>query len=493
LLYVDSPFTIIVGELDRHRASDAFSCFLPRKEPRSFPSLGSEGHGAVIIGRGSKALTVANLKSTTQDECCEPTLGSVPVVFSGNLYSTESLAKPSRLASVDLLRGIAMILMALDHTRDFFSGVTFAPEDLAHTTGPLFFTRFITHFCAPAFFLLAGTAGYLSLSRGKSIEQVSRFFWTRGLWLVFLNLTVVAFGWTSVFPFLFSDVLWSLGWSMVAMAFLIRLPIRWIATFGVLVIVGHNLLDRVKPSIFGNFTWLWLILYGHASFWIQAHGIGPTKIWLWFFVLFPIIPWVGVMAAGYALGPLIQPHFKRGSIFVIGATATLIFLIFRGFHLYGNSHRHIFGPGAGRWRVEPTLTLTIVSFFDTLKYPASFQFLLMTLGPALIALACLACVKPEKWPARAVRIYGQVPLFYYIVHIYVIRTLAVYTALICKQKVAWLLYGGFMLQPIPKGYGHSLPFIYVMWFAVVLCMYPLCKWYMGIKQTHPTWWWLRYL
>jgi len=414
-----------------------------------------------------------------------------PALLPENLFATQSPAKSSRLASVDLLRGVAMILMALDHTRDFFSGSPFIPEDLAHTTGYLFFTRFVTHFCAPVFFLLAGTSGYLSLSRGKSFDQVSRFFWTRGLWLVFLNLTVVAFGWTSVFPFLFSDVLWSLGWSMVAMAFLMRLPMRWIAAFGLVVIVGHNLLDRVRPAVFGNFGWLWLILYGHGNFWIQTNGLGSTKILVWFFVLFPIIPWVGVMAVGYALGHLIDPRLKRRSILTVGVIVSLTFVIFRIFHLYGNSHHHIFGPGAGRWRIEPTLTLTIVSFFDTLKYPASFQFLLMTLGPILMALAWLSDINPEKWPARAIRVYGQVPLFYYIVHIYVIRACAVYTALISKQDVAWLRYGGFMLHRVPNG--HGLPFVYAMWFGVVLFMYPLCKWYARMKLSHETSWWLRYL
>ena len=436
-------------------------------------------------------MPVDNVNRELQEADCGAPGEPGSVLLPENLYATKSVAAPSRLASVDLLRGIAMILMALDHTRDFFSGLPFIPEDLAHTTGYLFFTRFVTHFCAPVFFLLAGTGGYLSMSRGKSCEEVSRFFWTRGLWLVLLNLTVVAFGWTSVFPFLFSDVLWSLGWSMVAMAFLMRLPMRWIAIFGTVVVVGHNLLDRVRPGIFGNFGWLWLMLYGHGNFWIQTSGFGSGKILVWFFVLFPIIPWVGVMAVGYALGPLVSPRFKRGSLFTIGAIVTLVFVDLRIFHLYGNSHRHIFGPGAGRWRIEPTLTLTIVSFFDTLKYPASLQFLLMTLGPILMALAWLGNINAQKWPARAIRIYGQVPLFFYVVHIYVIRAVAVYTALICKEDTGWLRYGGFMLQRVPNG--HGLPFVYAMWLGVVLFMYPLCKWYARVKHSHPTVWWLRYL
>jgi uncharacterized membrane protein len=397
-----------------------------------------------------------------------------------------SVGGSSRLACVDFLRGAAMILMALDHTRDFFTGVGFAPEDLAHTSGPLFFTRFVTHFCAPIFFLLAGIGGYLSLSQGKSLAQISRFFWTRGLWLVFLDLTVVGFGWTSMFPFLVSGVLWSLGWSMVAMALLIRLPLPVIAAFGTGMVVTHNLLDRVNPAVFGKFAGLWLILHGYGDFWIA-----PGKTW--FFVLWPLIPWVGVMAIGYALGALLRRMDWRKIVFGIGATATTAFFFLRYFHLYGNSHHILFGVAAGQWRVQPTVTLTIISFFDTLKYPPSLQFLLMTLGPSLMALACISEINPKHSLAKFVMVFGRVPLFYYVIHIYVIRTLAVYTALICKQKAAWLLYGGFMLQIPPKGYGHSLPFIYGMWFAVVLFMYALCKWFMRFKQQHSNSRWLIYL
>ena len=379
-----------------------------------------------------------------------------------------------------------MILMALDHTRDFFTGSGFAPENLAHTTAPLFFTRWITHFCAPVFFLLAGTAGYLSLTRGKSVAEVSRFFWTRGLWLVVLDLTAVGFGWTSVFPFLFGGVLWALGWSMVAMALLVRLPLPMIVGFGTGVVVTHNLLDRVNPAAFGKFGGLWLILHGHGNFWIQ-----PGKVY--FSVLWPILPWVGVMALGYALGALLRRRDWRKILFGIGATATTAFLFLRFFHLYGNSYQSLFGAAAGPWTVQPTVALTIISFFDTLKYPPSLQFLLMTLGPTLIALALLDKINARHWLAKIVTVFGQVPLFYYVIHIYVIHILAVYTAMIYKQKAAWLLYGGFMMQPPPKGYGHGLPFIYGMWIAVVLLMFPLCKGFMKIKRRHADRWWLRYL
>ncbi len=433
-----------------------------------------------------KALLIADTKSSVVEPASALGIGVDSVVPAEDLRLPHSGAGKSRLACVDVLRGAAMILMALDHTRDFFSSAHFAPEDLAHTTGPLFFTRWVTHFCAPIFFLLAGTGAYLSLSRGKSPAQVSRFLWTRGLWLVFLDLTVVAFGWTSTLPFFFSDVLWSLGWSMVVMAFLIRLPVRWIAAVGAGLIVTHNLFDRVNPASLGKFGGLWMILHGHGDFWIAP---GTES----FFVLFPLIPWMAVMAVGYSLGALLEKKDWGKGVFAIGAALTVSFFFLRYFHLYGNSHRHLNGVAAGRWRVEPTLTLSIVSFFDTLKYPPSLQYLLMTLGPSLMILAWLGTVNPQRWLARIIAVFGRVPLFYYLVHIYLIRTLAVYVALVFKQKAAWLLYGGVMLNLPPPGYGHSLPFIYGVWLAVLLLMYPLCNGFAKLKQQCADSWWPRYL
>jgi uncharacterized membrane protein len=415
-----------------------------------------------------------------------PALGKV--VIHEDLRVPSAISRPSRLACVDLLRGAVMALMALDHTRDFFSGSHFAPEDLAHTSAALFFTRFITHFCAPVFFLLAGTAGYLSLSQGRSAADVSRFFWTRGLWLVLLDLTVMGYAWTYLYPFWFSGVLWSLGWSMLAMALLVRLPLPWIAGLGAGIVLTHNLLDGVNPAVLGRFAGLWLILHGHGAFWIA-----PGKI---FFVLFSIIPWVGVMALGYALGALLRTRHWRKPVFAIGVLLTIAFVFLRIFHLYGNSQPSLhpgYGGAAGPWSVHPTLTLTIISFFDTLKYPPSLQFLLMTLGPALMALAWFDKVNPERGLARVLVVFGRVPLVYYVLHLYLIHALAVWVGLICGQKVAWLLYGGFFLHSPPAGYGHNLAFIYLRWLAVVFLLYLPCKWFMNFKQQHADWWWLRYL
>jgi len=407
------------------------------------------------------------------------TLSSPVAATRDVLRVSEVKIHSTRLDCVDLLRGIVMVLMALDHTRDFFTYLQFAPEDLARTSGPLFFTRFITHFCAPTFFLLAGTGAYLSLSRGKSVAQVSKFFATRGLWLIFLNLTIVAVAWTFVLPFYFGGVLWALGWSMVAMAALVWLPLPAIAALGAATILGHNLLDGITPHSFDNFTLarLWVVLHGH-----RLIPIGSQDE---FFVLFSLIPWVGVMAVGYALGALLRRADWRKLVFATGVTITASFVLLRFFHLYG----HAAWPGP--WKVQATPLLTFIAFFDTLKYPPSLHFLLMTLGPALMALPWLDRVNAERGLGRVLKVFGRVPLFYYVLHLYLIHILAILAAKATHQPSHWLIGGPLMLMP-QAHYGHGLPFIYAMWATVVVLLYLPCKWFMDYKQRHDDWW-LRYL
>lgn len=418
-------------------------------------------------------------------EVCAPTTSVAPEILQ---ISAVKLHFP-RLDCIDLLRGIVMVLMALDHVRDYFSARGLSPEDLAHTSGPLFFTRFITHFCAPVFFLLAGTAGHLSLSRGKSIREISRFYWTRGLWLVLLSLTIVSYAWTFVFHFWYGAVLWALGLSMVAMAVIVRLPLRWIAISGVGMIVMHNLFDWINPRSFGKLDGLWLLLHGHGFGWIL-----PDKSI--FLIAFPLIPWIGVMAAGYAFGALLTRGNWRKSVFTLGALLTVSFLFLRIFHLYGNGHRYLqpwAGDAAGRWHMEPTLSLTVISFLDTLKFPPSLQFLLMTLGPALMLLTWLDTLDAHRGLARFLRVFGRVPLFYYVLHLFLIHSLAVWVGVAWHQPVGWLIHGAFMLQLPPPSYGHGLGFIYAMWILVVGLLYVPCKIFMEFKRQHEGWWWPRYL
>ena len=394
--------------------------------------------------------------------------------------------KSSRLASVDILRGVVMVLMALDHTRDFLWSGHFAPEDLAHTNGWVFLTRFITHYCAPVFAFLAGTGAFLSTRRGKSLPQLSRFFLTRGLWLVLLELTIVDFAWGFV-PWAHAGVIWILGWSMVVMAAIVWLPLRWIAALGLGMIATHNLLDGVSPASFGKFSWVWTLLH--------TPGAIPITSNFSFSVRYVLIPWVGVMAAGFAFGSLLLRRDRRSAILTIGVVATALFFVLRGINFYGNGIAGLplrYPLSGGPWTVQPTFSLTLISFFNVLKYPPSLDYLLITLGPALILLGLLDGTTGERGLSRILMVYGRVPLFYYVLHIYLLRVLALGTSLVSHQPI-W--HGTAIADHVqkPVGYGHGLPFIYFMWIAAVALLYAPCLWFMKFRSRHRDWGWLSYL
>jgi len=380
-----------------------------------------------------------------------------------------------------------MVVMALDHTRDFLTNVPFPPEDLSHTYGALFFTRFITHYCAPVFSFLAGTGAFLATTRGKSVQQISRFFLTRGLWLVVLEITIVDFSWTFV-PWAAAGVIWILGWSMVCMALIVRMPLRWVGVFGVLMVATHNLLDGINPASFGKLYWLWMMLHTPGSVPVTAHYS--------FVNLYVLIPWVGVMAAGYAFGAVLQRPDRRKWTLILGGSMTALFFILRGFNLYGNGTAGLafgFPLSAGPWSVQPTFSLTVISFFNTLKYPPSLHYLLMTLGPSLILPGLFDGMKAERGFGRILLVYGRVPLFFYVLHLYLIHFVAIAAAMAFHQPSSWLWHGAVFLLPTPAGYGHGLPFIYAVWISIVASLYVPCRWFMGYKQRHRDWVWLSYL
>lgn len=393
-----------------------------------------------------------------------------------------------RIDSIDILRGLVMVIMALDHTRDFFTYLHFEPENLAKTWYALFFTRWITHFCAPLFFFLAGTGAYF-YGRRRTPAELSRFLWTRGLWLVFVEFTIVGFAWTFVIPFGFFGVIWALGASMIMMAAAVRLPIRWLAALSILTIAGHNLLDGIRPASFGSLAWVWTILHVRGGV-MLPFGIRE-------FVLFQIIPWVAVMGAGYAFGTIfaMEPGRRQKITRRIGLALTLTFIFLRATNLYGNPPAGSHGVSQGDWHIQPTAEKTIILFLDVEKYPPSLQFLLMTLGPSLLLLAWLdkrvCCGAKPSWIQSALLIYGRVPLFYYILHLYLIHLLAAAMAVIFHQPVAWLFHGAFLFGT-PDGYGHHLYFIYLMWITAVAILYWPCRWWAGLKQRRKDWW-LSYL
>lgn len=407
-----------------------------------------------------------------------PNLGNVSEIAAG-----PAVVSGARLNSVDLLRGLVMAIMALDHTRDYFTNLHFPPEDLTQTYGALFFTRWITHFCAPTFFFLAGTGAYLSRKRGP---ELSSFLWKRGLWLVFLELTLIAFAWSFVptisLGFL---VIWALGWSMVALAILVRLPLKAVAAIGVGMILLHNTLDRVAPAAFGKLSWLWLIMHQQGFYLIKPPQLG-------FFVLYPLIPWIGVMAAGYAFGALLQKtaEQRRKTLLMLGGAMVLAFIILRATNIYGNPPIGFGAVSPGPFVVQKTNELTAIAFLNVEKYPPSLQYLLMTLGPAILLLAWFDKVDLKSGMGRfweKILVFGRVPMFYYILHIFLIHAMAIAVAVMLHQPARWLI-GGFFNGPPPNGYGHGLLFVYLMWIIALVILYFPCKWYAELKQRRKDWW-----
>ena len=384
-----------------------------------------------------------------------------------------ALAPRTRIGSVDVVRGAVMVFMALDHVRDFVSRDHFQPENLARGTAALFATRWITHFCAPTFFLLAGVGIGIAMQRGRTAAQMSRYLVTRGLWLLVLELIITPIGWRFSFQLLpaFAVVLWALGWSMIAMAALIRLPHRVLAALALIVIATHNLTDGVRADSLGAFGWLWQFLH------VPGFVI-PGKL----LVAYPLIPWVAVMAIGFVLADVYSwdAERRRRSLLLWGGAAAALFVVLRALNGYGDP---------GPWQTQRTGALTVASFFNVRKYPPSLLFLLMTLGPALIALALTENSRGRV--ARWLSVYGRVPMFYYVVHIFVAHLTG---ALIALAQGGHLMAIPVMTNPdaIPAWYGLSLGGVYVAWACVVAAMYYPCKAMAQLKERRRDWW-LSYL
>jgi uncharacterized membrane protein len=382
-----------------------------------------------------------------------------------NQTAKENAAGRTRLNSIDFLRGLVMVVMALDHTRDFFAAGAFNPRDV--TEPALFLTRWITHFCAPTFIFLAGISAFLYGTERKT-SQVSRYLFTRGCWLVLIEFTVVRFGWTFSFKidYLVIQVIFTIGASMIALAALVHLP-RWaIATVGLALIAGHNLFDGIKAEQLGAAAPVWNLLHQPAALDL-THGFKLI-------VLYPLIPWIGVMAAGYALGPLfrLKRETRVRQLFAIGALITIGFVFLRATNLYGDP---------APWAVQNGVVATALSFINCEKYPPSLLFLAMTLGPALMLVA--VSDGAQGIIAGWITTFGRVPLFYYIAHIYLLHASAI--------LFAWITIGGagFVASHKPDGYGLGLAGIYTVWVAVVILLYPLCSWFAAIKRRRTEWWW----
>lgn len=388
----------------------------------------------------------------------------------------------SRVKSIDFIRGMAMIVMALDHVRDYFHADAFfySPTDLSQTTVFLFFTRWITHFCAPTFMFLAGTSAYF-VGRRKTKKELSVFLLKRGLWLVFADLFILTFGWSfdALYHVFLFNVIWAFGVGMILLALLIHLPVRIILAIGLAIVAGHHLMDGVNVE--GNTlpAFLFGILHKQSIFYFG----GKT-----FFIVYTIMPWVGVMALGYCLGSLYTDSYpanaRKRTLVLLGSTAIFLFIVLRVGNFYGDPVP---------WQQQPSGMFSFLSFLNTSKYPPSLLFLMMTLGPVLLFLAFAENVRGKL--VNAISVYGRVPFFYYIIHVFLIHLLALIAAEFL-EGFSWsdmILKQSFLGMGKLKGYGFSIGIVYLIWISVVLVLYPLCKWYDHYKRSHKQNQWLSYL
>lgn len=389
-----------------------------------------------------------------------------------------------RIASVDLVRGAVMLLMAIDHVR-VFSGVPVGGPDPA-----IFFTRWITHFCAPAFVFLAGTSAFLYAQRvaesgGDARAALTRFLLTRGLWLVVLELTVLRLAWTfnvAHLPFAMAGVIWMLGWVMILLAALIRLPVKVIGSIGIAIIALHQIVGAILPTVIpaldGALAPLWSIVYIGFFAGPIALGEGASLI-----VLYSIVPWIGVIASGYAFGSLLtrERAARDRTLLRLGLGLIVLFLVLRALDVYGD-------PQSWRESELPWL----LAFLNTTKYPASLLFLLMTLGPTIALMPLLD--RAHGALARWVTVFGQVPFFYYLLHIPLIHALALLVSRIRTGAVSPWLFENHPLgiPPVPDGEVWGLGTLYLVWLVTIVALYPLCRWFAALKVRRSEWW-LRYL
>ena len=371
--------------------------------------------------------------------------------------------------------------MALDHVRDYFHYDSFMydPSDLTQTTVPVFFTRFITHICAPVFCFLAGTSAFF-VGQKKDINSLSVWLLKRGLWLVIVEFTIVNFGWYFKFNTTFIDlaVIWCLGVSMIFLAGLIRLPKSIAIIIALFFVFGHNLFDSFKPMPNDIFSKLWYVFHIEGEF-----KLGSLTV----YTVYPLMPWIGLMTLGYFLGQLYLPSFNNKKrikiLYGTGILLIVLFVVFRISNIYGDLHP---------WTKQNSLTYSILSVLNVTKYPPSFAFICITIGPALIFLAAF-----ENLKIRLSKIFitiGQVPMFFYVVHIYFIHVVAIFAALATGYKFSDMILDIWIpFSTNLKGYGFSLPIVYLIWLGIIVALYPITKRYNRYKKENKDKWWLSYL
>lgn len=380
-----------------------------------------------------------------------------------------------RVATVDVLRGLVIVIMALDHIRDYLhaTGYSGNPLDPRQSDVLLYSTRWITHLCAPTFVFLSGVSAWLQLARGKSRGAVARQLFTRGLWLVVLELTVVSFAWAWSFPYLvFLQVIWAIGVSMMVLSGLVFLPVNAVLAIGVVIVAGHNALAGINPVSLG------------VTGQVLGFLFGPTIIPTWLVSAYPIVPWMGVMLLGYALGRLFVEAKDARKVALVGVGMLALFVLLRATNLYGNPVP---------WTPQAGVGGSVMTFLDVSKYPPSLQFVCVTLGVVMVLYPLLAKL---RGPVMTLLLtYGSVPLIAYVAHIFVVHLVAVLSRVVTGQDASGLsnAIGKFIFAPDTQlGISFPLWYVYIAWVVVLATIYPLCRWWAGVKRRHRDWW-LSYL
>jgi uncharacterized membrane protein len=393
--------------------------------------------------------------------------------------ASSTLQPGTRVQALDALRGLVIVIMALDHVRDYFhaSGYGYDPLDFSRTTVALYLTRWVTHFCAPTFVFLAGVSAWLQRAKGKSTPRLARFLLTRGLWLVLLEVTVVAFGWSFSIPLLpHLQVIWAIGWSMVILAALVYLPRPAVLAIGIAIVAGHNLLDPIRSNELGAWAPAWILL--HEQNMLVASGEVVA------FVAYPLLAWIGVLALGYGLGPVFLSPNRDRSLVRLALGMLAVFLVLRGLNLYGDPRP---------WAPQAAMRDTFMDFFNVRKYPPSLLYVCVTLAPMLLLVPVFDRL---RGPAAAVlRTFGAVPLMAYVAHLYVMHLLAIAAHAAAGQNLDGMfntIHDFFLAPGVFAGTGFSLPVVYIAWVAVLAILYPLCRWWGGVKERRRDWW-LSYL
>lgn len=379
-----------------------------------------------------------------------------------------------RLPGIDRMRGFVILLMALDHVRDFFNAdaLRFDPTDLTQTYAALFLTRFVTHICAPTFVLLAGVSAFLYGTKTDDRGALARFLLTRGAWLILLDIAVVSPIWGLELGWIDLGVLWAIGFSMIMLAALVFLPPRVVLLIGALILLGHNLLDNVHASELGDWAPLWTILLEPGRLPFGLHGG----------VSYPVFPWFGFMAFGYGLGYVfLEPAAQRDrQLTLLGLAAIALFLLLRGSNLYGDPRP---------WRAQGDAVMTALSVLNVTKYPPSLLYALVTLGPALLLLSAME--RLGGFVGEVLATFGRVPLFIYVLHLYVAHAVAV--ALWLAEGFGFHQLRGFGIRAAPpEGLGLSLAGTYAAWILIMAALYQACRWFAGVKRRRRDWW-LSYL